>query len=70
MTKHQKTLTRRPRTTRAGTKAVSPELQAQIGRRLKAMYQDVLAEPVPDKFTRLLEQLDQPRGDADGGEKP
>jgi hypothetical protein len=37
------------------------ELQAMIGHRLRARYAEVLAEPIPDKFLKLLEQLD--RGD-------
>ncbi|KAA0972327.1 hypothetical protein FPY71_04305 [Aureimonas fodinaquatilis] len=29
-----------------------------IGKRLKAYYEDVASEPVPDRFLSLLEQLD------------
>ena len=35
------------------------ELQALIGTRLRARYAEILAEPIPDKFLNLLEQLDQ-----------
>jgi len=35
------------------------ELQAHIGRHLKAAYEDVLNQPVPDRFTQLLEALDR-----------
>ncbi|MEE2950802.1 hypothetical protein SAMN06297251_11197 [Fulvimarina manganoxydans] len=34
-------------------------LPSAIGDRLKAYYNDVAAEPVPDRFLSLLERLDQ-----------
>ncbi len=34
------------------------ESQAQIGRMLKAMYDEVAQEPVPDRFRDLLKQLE------------
>lgn len=30
-----------------------------IGRRLRKLYDDIVSEPVPDRFTKLLEQLEQ-----------
>jgi hypothetical protein len=33
------------------------DLQAVIGHQLRAVYHEVLNEPVPDRFVRLLEQL-------------
>jgi hypothetical protein len=33
-------------------------LQAQLGRQLRAIYSDVAEEPVPDRFIRLLEELE------------
>jgi hypothetical protein len=39
---------------------LSADLQAHIGRRLKAFYDGVVSEPVPDRFSRLLEKLDSP----------
>jgi hypothetical protein len=33
------------------------DLQAVIGQQLRAVYHEVLNEPVPDRFVRLLEQL-------------
>jgi Anti-sigma factor NepR len=33
------------------------ELQAMIGRQLSAIYHEILSEPVPDRFVRLLEEL-------------
>ena len=34
-------------------------LPTAIGDRLKAYYNDVAAEPVPDRFLSLLDQLDE-----------
>ena len=34
------------------------EVEAHIGGRLRAMYDSVLREPVPDRFMDLLRQLD------------
>jgi hypothetical protein len=36
------------------------EMQALIGHRLRARYTELMAEPIPDKFMDLLEQLDRP----------
>jgi hypothetical protein len=33
------------------------DLQAVIGRQLRAVYHEILNEPVPDRFVRLLEEL-------------
>lgn len=45
-----------------------PELgpNSAIGRRLKAYYDDVASEPVPDRFLSLLDALDA----AEAGSKP
>jgi hypothetical protein len=40
------------------------DAETVIGRRLKAMYDDVLREPVPDRFRELLDRLEQ-AGNAD-----
>jgi hypothetical protein len=37
------------------------EVQAHIGRQLRAVYDDVANEPIPDRFLRLLRELDQKR---------
>ncbi len=42
------------------------DLQAAIGRRLKAEYESVLSEPIPERFTELLDALER-TGDGDGG---
>lgn len=35
-----------------------PDVQAKIGEKLKAMYDDVVSQPVPDRFRELLARLD------------
>jgi hypothetical protein len=37
----------------------SPDIKDQIGRQLKAMFDAVANEPVPDRLTALLDRLDQ-----------
>jgi len=39
---------------------LSSDLQAHIGVRLKALYDSVLSEPIPDRFAELLQRLDTP----------
>jgi len=38
---------------------LEPDLQAHIGRQLRAVYDGVVNEPVPDRFLRLLEELER-----------
>lgn len=33
------------------------ELQGQIGERLREAYNELISEPVPDRFVQLLQQL-------------
>ena len=35
-----------------------PDVTDQIGRQLRSVYDDVLAQPVPDRFLDLLKDLD------------
>ena len=42
-----------------GIHALAPHVQEQIGRRLAAAYDEVLRQPVPERFLLLLDQLDQ-----------
>jgi hypothetical protein len=35
------------------------DIQAKIGQQLRAMYDDVLNQGVPDRFSALLNRLDQ-----------
>ena len=43
--------------------------QAHIGRQLKAMYDDVVKQPIPDRIRELLEQLDKGTSAASGAIK-
>lgn len=36
---------------------IPPELQDHIGRQLRAVYNDILEEPIPDRFLKLLAEL-------------
>ncbi len=38
---------------------LQPQLQDHIGRQLRALYDDVLSQPVPDRFKELMERLDR-----------
>ena len=39
-------------------KKAKPDVTDHISRQLKAVYDDVLSQPVPDRFFSLLSQLD------------
>lgn len=38
---------------------IEPRIQTEIGKHLRAIYDDVINEPVPSKFMELLEKLEQ-----------
>lgn len=48
--------------------ALGSEIQAKIGQHLRAMYDDVVRQGVPDRFLDLLSQLDTPAKDPKAGE--
>lgn len=41
------------------------DVQAHIGRQLRAGYVDILNQPVPDRFLELLSELDRKQGHFD-----
>jgi hypothetical protein len=41
---------------------LNPEIQARIGHQLRAMYDDVVRQGVPDRFADLIRKLDAPGG--------
>jgi hypothetical protein len=50
--------------TRQGTslsteEGLSPNLQAHIGRHLRAVFDEVAREPIPDRLLQLLKELDR-----------
>ncbi|MCB4770629.1 hypothetical protein LGR54_18635 [Ancylobacter sp. Lp-2] len=53
---------------RTPSSVLDGDIQAKIGQHLRAMYDDVVRQGVPNRFLDLLSQLDQPAGA--GGKKP
>jgi hypothetical protein len=50
-------------TSRRKTSAsLSPDIQAKIGKQLRAYYAGLI-EPTPDRFVELLRKLDKPGGE-------
>jgi hypothetical protein len=47
------------------TPGMVPQIQDHIGRQLRAVYDDVLNQPVPDRFRELMDKLDEKLGDAE-----
>ena len=39
--------------------AVDQAIQRHLGRKLKASYDELIKQPVPDKFRQLLEELER-----------
>ncbi|MGL5165597.1 MAG: NepR family anti-sigma factor [Afipia sp.] len=49
----------KPPSNRASTKGgLNSEIQSRIGHQLRAMYDDVVRQGVPDRFADLIRQLD------------
>jgi hypothetical protein len=50
---------------------LNAEIQSRIGHQLRAMYDDVVRQGVPDRFAELIRKLDvpeqQPAGDKNNG---
>jgi len=42
---------------------LNAEIQARIGHQLRAMYDDVVRQGVPDRFAELIRRLDGPESD-------
>ncbi len=42
-----------------GAAVLGADLQAHIGRQLRAVYDEVVNEAVPERFLRLLEELER-----------
>jgi hypothetical protein len=43
---------------------LNPEIQSRIGHQLRAMYDDVVRQGVPDRFAELIRKLDGPEAAA------
>ncbi len=51
----------KPQTTKpAKPGRLSAEIQSRIGHQLRAMYDDVVRQGVPDRFADLIRKLDTP----------
>ncbi|MBJ7405708.1 MAG: hypothetical protein JHD07_21335 [Bradyrhizobium sp.] len=46
------------RSTTPGKGGLTPEIQSRIGHQLRAMYDDVVRQGVPDRFAELIKKLD------------
>ena len=46
----------------SGSAEIDPRVQGEIGRQLRAVYDDIISEPVPDRFLELLQQLELSAG--------
>lgn len=57
MTKDERDMGHDKATKSKGT-PLDRKVQAHIGRKLKAMYEEVAAEPLPDRLKELLLRLD------------
>jgi hypothetical protein len=42
-----------------GSRKLDKETQAKIGQQLRAMYDEVVRQGVPDRFSELLKQLEK-----------
>jgi len=40
--------------------ALGPDIMAAIGRELRRMHADIIAEAVPERFAEILRRLDEP----------
>jgi hypothetical protein len=40
---------------------LSPDIQEKIGQQLRKFYEEMVNEGVPDRFTKLIDRLKQPK---------
>ena len=55
-----------------GKGGLNAEIQSRIGHQLRAMYDDVVRQGVPDRFAELIRKLDAPEANsqaANAGDK-
>jgi hypothetical protein len=45
---------------------LNAEIQSRIGHQLRAMYDDVVRQGVPDRFAELIKKLDDPESSPQG----
>ena len=51
----------------SGSARLGRDVQQKIGQQLRAMYDDVVKEGVPDRFDELLRKLDNSQGGSSEG---
>jgi hypothetical protein len=44
---------------------LDPRVRTHIGRKIKAVYDEILQEPVPDRFLNLLDELSKKEREAE-----
>ena len=49
--------------------ALNRDIQTKIGQQLRAIYDDVVDQGVPDRFVELLRSLDRETGKGERGEQ-
>jgi len=49
--------------------ALNRDIQTKIGQQLRAIYDDVVDQGVPDRFVELLRNLDRDTGKGERGEQ-
>lgn len=52
--------------TRKARGRLGRDVQSKIGQQLRAMYDDVVSEGIPDRFTDMLRQLDEGKKEGTG----
>lgn len=52
----------RVRSTSKGVPQLEAGLQSQLGAQLRRIYDEVLSEPIPDRFRTLIDALDDTEG--------
>ena len=45
--------------------ALGPDAMAAIGRELRRIYTDIVAEGVPERFAEILRKLDEPSSEGE-----
>jgi hypothetical protein len=55
-------------TTRKPKGRLGRDVQSKIGQQLRAMYDGVVSEGVPDRFTDMLQRLDEQKEPKEGAE--
>ena len=61
MTKH-KPVKPQKKDMKKTTPHLGPDIQSRIGGQLRAMYDDVVKQGVPDRFAELLKQIEASQG--------